>query len=562
MNQSSCSNSKQSVPFHLNRTKRKNHFANASEIRDVKENMNDTTDWISQLPEYIVHHILSFLDSPLDLLRMSVLSKNWFALTASSPKLDFDIVKFTKALQISGKPVHRDKYVSDNFFKYVDYTTSRFSKQNVSVHRFNLATILREHTQFAIIDRCLGVILKKGVHEFEIRNILSAYPLPMYRLPNIVLSVSSLTSLKIGNCELPSSLMVDDVRFKSLERLFLEKVPINEEMIKCLTTSCPLLKYFTVKDCYGFKRFSVYGHQYLQKVWIYYNHTVERIDIEAPNLCHLLLMDWEGEGTPSINLASCKKLKTLSYYEFPSPKSTGLANFSSNFPFIENLFLKLPRNCNNVKLSSPTLRRIVLHSQRDLEKFDLNAPNLHLFVYKDHPHMPPPLVTDSAQSKAQIECHITDDIDILWFHKLRRFLDKKNGFQVLKFHITANFMSVEDLKVIQLPAYELEHVELEVETIDRIPVYLDVVDALLCCCRPRSVTLRSKLPFIIFNKQSRVVKFTYGKLLQQEDQGQTNIQIVVSSCSSKTKRHFSNLNSYLTALPFDRKGQEITFIKE
>ncbi|KAJ0841114.1 putative F-box domain, leucine-rich repeat domain superfamily, F-box-like domain superfamily [Helianthus annuus] len=47
-------------------------------------------DRISQLPDFIVHHILSFLpDSPpAELVRMSVLSKTWFHLTASFPILN------------------------------------------------------------------------------------------------------------------------------------------------------------------------------------------------------------------------------------------------------------------------------------------------------------------------------------------------------------------------------------------------------------------------------------------------------------------------------------------
>lgn len=56
-------------------------------------------------------------------------------------------------------------------------------------------------------------------------------------------------------------------------------------------------------------------------------------------------------------------------------------------------------------------------------------------------------------------------------------------------------------------------------------------------------------------------QFTYEKLLQQEDQGRTNIQIVISS-SSKSKQHFNNLNALLTSLPHYRQGERVTFIKE
>ncbi|GKE76251.1 hypothetical protein Tco_1542371, partial [Tanacetum coccineum] len=52
----------------------------------------------------------------------------------------------------------------------------------------------------------------------------------------------------------------------------------------------------------------------------------------------------------------------------------------------------------------------------------------------------------------------------------------------------------------------------------------------------------------------------YAKLLQQEDQGQTNIIFVLSS-KSNGKKHFKDLNSLLSALPRVRL-QTITFLKE
>lgn len=57
--------------------------------------------------------------------------------------------------------------------------------------------------------------------------------------------------------------------------------------------------------------------------------------------------------------------------------------------------------------------------------------------------------------------------------------------------------------------------------------------------------------FLIFSLQ-----YTYEKLLQQEDEGQTNIYF------SKDEQHFSDLNSLLKALSLDQSSGKITFIKE
>ncbi|GJT29092.1 F-box domain containing protein [Tanacetum coccineum] len=348
--------------------------------------MIDTTDWISRLPDFIVHHILSFLESPPDLVRCSVLSKKWFDITASFPILDFKFSKFLKAIRAPGIPFDIE-YGRVLFLKYVAYTTSRFCDQDVSAHTFNLYTVIKEPIQLDTVDRCVGLILKKGVKVFNIRIFInySAEPVLGYRLPNTLLSASSLTSLTISKCEMPSSLMVDVVMFKSMKRLHIYNILVDEEMIKRLINSCPLLEEFGVHFCSGFERFCIYGHQNLQTLQIYYDRRLEIIDVEAPNLSNLRLLDWEGIGTPPMSLALCKKLKTLSYYsyDFASiiPHPEVCTDFISNLPFLENLFLGTPNKCNNLKLSSNSLKTLVLNSLCDLEKIEINAPNLLFFKY-------------------------------------------------------------------------------------------------------------------------------------------------------------------------------------
>ncbi|GKF65646.1 F-box domain containing protein, partial [Tanacetum coccineum] len=56
----------------------------------------DTSDRISKLPECIIENILSRLDDPKARVRVSVLSKIWFALTASLPVLEFSSRDFWK----------------------------------------------------------------------------------------------------------------------------------------------------------------------------------------------------------------------------------------------------------------------------------------------------------------------------------------------------------------------------------------------------------------------------------------------------------------------------------
>ncbi|GJZ40508.1 F-box domain containing protein [Tanacetum coccineum] len=537
-----------------------------SQTGKMVENIEDTTDWISQLPESIVHHILSLLDSPKELVRMSVLSNYWFGLTASFPILDFNFSIFKEVIESSGIPFDTDKDKREIFFKYVEYTISRFCEQNVNPHTVNLITSLVDPTEVDIIDRCLGLILKKGVKVLVVdtinRGTYVSQPQKIYRVPNILLSASSLTFLTLSGCELPSSLMVYFVKFKSLKYLALKWVRLNEEVIEHITTSCPFLEELKVKYCHGFERFYVYGLPNLKQAEVCFRCEVERIDIEAPNICHLVLMDIDERGVPSMNVASCQKLTKLSYSGYPSPTSKGLVDLSTNFPFLETLILDLPDECKSLNLSSHTLRMFELRSECHLNTININTPNLLLFGYKGSSHRFLDMERESVPAQACMECDLDRYVDSLWFQKLRDFLDKEIRFKELKLHVNVGSIDFEELRVIHWPPFELEHVELEAENFQELCFYEAVVDSLLWSCRPQSLTLIFDFPFTDVEKRGHVVEYTYEKLLQQEDPLHHNIEFVMSCSSSNAEMNFSDLSSLLKALPRDGRRQTITFIKK
>nr|GEY66717.1 reverse transcriptase domain-containing protein [Tanacetum cinerariifolium] len=68
---------------------------------------------------------------------------------------------------------------------------------------------------------------------------------------------------------------------------------------------------------------------------------------------------------------------------------------------------------------------------------------------------------DSSLAKGCMKCYPHKDFDILWFQRLRRFLDKNRIFKVLELDMCLRLIDVEELKLIQLPPYELSHVKLE-----------------------------------------------------------------------------------------------------
>ncbi|GJV17164.1 F-box domain containing protein [Tanacetum coccineum] len=510
---------------------------------------------MDHIPESILHHILSYLDSPKQLVRMSVVSKHWFAVTASFPVLDFDISKFYSAI-----PITAFQNILDMFLKYVDRTALRFHEQNfTSAHTLKLRTWIMKPTQVNLINQCLGLILMKGV---KVLVIDISDDEPLYRVPNIVLSASSLTSLDLHKCELPSSIMVDGVKFKSLRQLDLHRVPLNEEVIKHLTASCPLLEKLVVEHCPGFKIFMIYG-QNLQEVKFFYDHVVEKISIEAPNLCNLGVADLEIRGAPSMDLATCINLKMLNLGWLTFPTSYGFADLLSSFPLLETLFLSLPGHCNSLRLSSPSLKILRLYTGCDLENIDLYTPNLELcdyncFVYDVI------FETDSHSSRAHLQCLFKIDAGNLWVQTLRQFLDKKHRFKVLKLSLRSKYPNdVEELELIQCQPLELDHVELELHSLLQLSDYVTIAHAVLWYCHPRSLELSSDFDYLDIEERSHAIELIYKKLLQQEDEAKTEIQIVLSSSLKDEEEHFGDLNSLLAALPRDQLiSVTITFTKE
>nr|GEZ50172.1 hypothetical protein [Tanacetum cinerariifolium] len=123
---------------------------------------------------------------------------------------------------------------------------------------------------------------------------------------------------------------------------------------------------------------------------------------------------------------------------------------------------------------------------------------------------------------------------------LRKFMEKKSIFIVLKLVIHWELINVEQLKRIQSPPYKLEHVELNARSVIwESPVYIALLNVLLWCFWPRSLT--TKLGYCI--NKSDVVKF-----------------MLISYFVPEQK--FSDLNSLLKLAVSLDDIRKITFIKE
>ncbi|GJY39197.1 hypothetical protein Tco_0425561 [Tanacetum coccineum] len=151
------------------------------------------------------------------------------------------------------------RYSVEMFYRYLEYTVSRFCDQNISAHTLDIFAELLYLEQIQLFGHCLELLIEKALQVLMTDVDNWDKNLPMFRLPNTLFSASLLTSLMLINCELPSLLMVGLVQLKSFE--------------------------IVVAWGYADRRrtFCVKRHHNLQKVEIY-NTGLERIDVDAPNL--------------------------------------------------------------------------------------------------------------------------------------------------------------------------------------------------------------------------------------------------------------------------------------
>ncbi|KAI9184932.1 hypothetical protein LWI28_002593 [Acer negundo] len=181
-------------------------------------------DRISELPDYIIHHIMSYL-STQEATQTCVLSKRWNHLQTSFPILDFDLIYFEEK-DLTTWRKERKTYNINEFIRFVDSSLLRLCEVKVSVQKFRLsmsvfdvegvASLLDKWIELAVANELKGLDLI--VQTTETSNY-RMYSLPgtmveeldfnvrtnkdrMYTLPGTLFSAKFVTTLKLSGCNL------------------------------------------------------------------------------------------------------------------------------------------------------------------------------------------------------------------------------------------------------------------------------------------------------------------------------------------------------------------------
>ncbi|KAI3972062.1 hypothetical protein MKW92_032880 [Papaver armeniacum] len=135
--------------------------------------MEAPKDMISNLPDSLLHYLLSFLEIK-DVARSSILSKRWNYIWTTVPILEFK----------------NDASQTENFMDFVDGTLLRHNSSNVD--KFSL--VCNRHLDESRLHSWISTVIRGNVKE------LSLYLLPRNTLfiPLSRFTCESLTSLELG----------------------------------------------------------------------------------------------------------------------------------------------------------------------------------------------------------------------------------------------------------------------------------------------------------------------------------------------------------------------------
>ncbi|KAA8540314.1 hypothetical protein F0562_024123 [Nyssa sinensis] len=450
----------------------------------------DPMDWISELPESIIHYILSFLRCPKDVARISVLSKKWRHIWASFLTFNFD----QKSFQAQGAEQN------ENFKDFIENSLSTRLEPMFGIQKFRLYMTSFNLKLAPHMNRWISAATAKNVKELEIH--VGVKQKRYYSLPQTVLTAKTITSLKLYGCRLD---ICSDIKLAHLRELSIKKVCINVHIIQSLIGSCPLIEDLRLIHCSGLEYLHVSALLKLNRIEVHECHGLKWVEVVIPNL-QTFWYHGKGSMPCKINLAACGNLKTLTL------KDTDMTDelFQEQiikFSDLEDLVLKECNTLQRITILSQKLKRLALLRCEKLEEANIDAPNLLSFEYTGDKIPFSSMIVSSLHEVKLYFQSTRKNQDIILFNMLQKFLGKFDQSKVLKLVLQEdkNVIIYEELKEIQLFPFT----ELKLDIIKSSRTLKEHVDSLLRMCHPKTLS-------IVSSSGSKFLKFLHEEIMDRE----------------------------------------------
>ncbi|KAK6161537.1 hypothetical protein DH2020_004918 [Rehmannia glutinosa] len=351
-------------------------------------------DRISNLPQPILHHILSFL-SQREAIQTCVLSKSWRYRGSTRPYFEFRERCF-----------NADK---ETFLSVMDKILHRYHDQKISVQKFLVEMSMVDSESISFLEKWIPlVILNKGVNTF-ILNFLS-YTSAHFALPSIVYKAEFLKELNLKRCKLSQLNPLDEVLFKHLQKLSLTYVYIADETFEKIMSSCPLIEYVNLEGCEGLKNIKV-NKAHKLKNFDFDDYLISKeedglsIEIDAPTIESISIMGRTNWFHHHKNFPYLKYL----HLENVRLSTKSFDNFSFDYPCLEELELLFCHGFEEFRLLSRSIKHLTIAVDRSI-KAAIDATNILHFGFISN--FLPSISFRTTSSKWKSRIHLMDYVDV------------------------------------------------------------------------------------------------------------------------------------------------------
>nr|XP_008380867.2 uncharacterized protein LOC103443753 isoform X2 [Malus domestica] len=369
----------------------------------------ECVDYVSQLPETVIHLILSLLRSTKDAARTSTLSKRWRDLWTSFSVLAFDQCKFQAPEGV------KDKKTCNAMFKeFVDKSLQSHFERNLGIYKLVLHLNSFDQDMAHRIEQWVGLAAENKIKE------IGFHASGHYTLPRNVFASETITGLRLEGCRLDTS---SNITLPYLQKLYLRKLPLDQSIIMNLITSCPQINGLRLILCTGLNHLQISSLLQLYRVEVHYCHGPALIEIKAPSL-ETFWFCGKKNMPCKINLAECESLKRLTLEDSGMTDNQFRDRFFM-FPLLEKLDLHKCLNLKNIRIASHRLKRLVLRGCKKLVDVEIDTPNLLSFEYEGD-EMPFSFLNPISLKEAKFSFAPVKNVisEPEWFLKMREFLGK------------------------------------------------------------------------------------------------------------------------------------------
>ncbi|XP_074281941.1 F-box protein At4g09920-like [Silene latifolia] len=382
----------------------------------------NTVDRFSDLPDFILHHIISFLDTR-EAYRTCILSKSWAHISATNP-----IIVFHFYCKKENWP---SKEVSARLLGYIDSRMQRYAKDNLRVRTLRLVFPDTNEVFSCDVDQ---IELSSKLEEFSckvdewiriaVRNQVARLDLhgPLkYQLPGILLSAKSLTQLNCFLVKIPY--YNGAINLASLQTLGLLGVDVEERMLNHIISLCLLLKCLLVNNCSGFKTVVIPCCSQLKELTL--GNTLPKdgtIILETSSLVCFKFSDLAFHRWPVMSKPGLLRNLTVLDIYCSGITDGDLGKLLLELASLETLLLCSCLRLTTIRVLSIRLKVINLDACGGLVDVMVDAPSLTKFIYRGTFGLYP-AITISSQASCDISVRTRPNyLDTQGFCKLQKLM--------------------------------------------------------------------------------------------------------------------------------------------